>query len=217
MARSEQESALRNPLTSIIGMDSNIRVLRALVRHGGMLSASEIVRLSKLSRDAVRRGLLSLESLGMIASSGSSHAKVHRFNDGHIFAPALRALFNAERERFEAILETVRQSVAGRPVFSLFIYGSAARGDDGPDSDLDIGLVASADHLSEVVEGVREALREPAEALVFLPNVVGLDFDDIRRLSQDDDPWWRHVKQDAVVLSGKRPEDAATVRGDLHG
>ncbi|WP_234838760.1 nucleotidyltransferase domain-containing protein [Sinorhizobium meliloti] len=217
MARSEQESAIRNPLTNILGIDSNLRVLRTLVQHGGMLSASEIVRVSKLSRDGVRRGLLALESSGMVTSSGSSHARVYRFNASHFLAPALGTVFGAEKERFMAILDTLRQTAVNKTIHSLFIYGSAARGEDGPDSDLDVGLVAHANHLSEVVESVREELRQPAERLGFLPNVVGLDFEDVRRLSKDNDPWWEHVKQDAVVLFGKRPEDSVFARGDLNG
>ncbi|RWM40230.1 MAG: hypothetical protein EOR75_10200 [Mesorhizobium sp.] len=217
MARSERESAIRRPLTAMLGVDSNLRVLRTLVEHGGLLAASEIVRRSRLSRESVRLGLLALESLGIVAASGSGHSRLYRFDDNHYLAPALAALFKAESNRFTAILDAVRQSAAQRPVFSLFVYGSAARGDDGPDSDLDIGLVARADDLAETVEGLREALRGPAERLVFLPNVVGLDFDDVRRLARDKDPWWENVKQDAIVLSGSRPEDAVSFQEALHG
>ncbi|WP_292117531.1 nucleotidyltransferase domain-containing protein [Mesorhizobium sp.] len=201
----------------MLGVDSNLRVLRTLVEHGGLLAASEIVRRSRLSRESVRLGLLALESLGIVAASGSGHSRLYRFDDNHYLAPALAALFKAESNRFTAILDAVRQSAAQRPVFSLFVYGSAARGDDGPDSDLDIGLVARADDLAEAVEGLREALRGPAERLVFLPNVVGLDFDDVRRLARDRDPWWENVKQDAIVLSGSRPEDAVSFQEALHG
>ncbi|TJV53549.1 MAG: hypothetical protein E5Y01_04395 [Mesorhizobium sp.] len=217
MARSERESAIRRPLTAMFGVDSNLRVLRTLVEHGGLLAASEIVRRSRLSRESVRLGLLALESLGIVAASGSGHSRLYRFDDNNYLAPALAALFKAESNRFTAILDAVRQSAAQRPVFSLFVYGSAARGDDGPDSDLDIGLVARADDLAEAVEGLREALRGPAERLVFLPNVVGLDFDDVRRLARDRDPWWENVKQDAIVLSGSRPEDAVSFQEALHG
>ncbi|WP_341858006.1 hypothetical protein [Sinorhizobium medicae] len=69
----------------------------------------------------------------------------------------------------------------------------------------------------EAVEGLREGLRDAAERLVFLPNVVGLDFDDIRRLDEDDDPWWQSVKQEAIVISGKRPEDVMSFDGEARG
>jgi predicted nucleotidyltransferase len=201
----------------MLGVDSNLRVLRTLVEHGGLLAASEIVRRSRLSRESVRLGLVALETLGIVVASGSGHSRLYRFDDSHYLALALAALFKAESNRFTAILDAVRQSAAQRPVFSLFVYGSAARGDDGPDSDLDIGLIARADDLAQVVEGLREALRDPAERLVFLPNVVGLDFDDVRRLARDKDPWWENVKQDAIVLAGSRPEDAVSLQEALHG
>jgi len=217
MVRSERESSIRRPLTLMLGVSSNLRVLRALVQHGGMLAASEIVGMTGLSRESVRLGLISLETSGAVVSSGSPHARVHRYNDGHYLAPQLTALFEAEKHRFAAIQDAIRHGVAGMPVFSLFIYGSAARGDDGPESDLDIGLVARAENLAEVVEGVREALREPAERLGFLPNVVGLDFKDVRRLARDDDPWWKNIELDAIVLSGSRPENLVTLQGAVHG
>lgn len=212
MARSERESAIRRPLTAILGVDSNLRVLRVLANHGGQLSASEIVRRSRLSRESVRAGLQALVALGVVAGSGSGHSRLYRFPDGHYLAAALSALFEAERARFDAIVEAVRRSGADKPLFSLFLYGSVARSEDRPDSDLDIGVIAGKDHLPGVVDGIREALRDAAERLTFLPNVVGLDFEDVRRLSAEGDPWWRSLGQDAIVISGNRPEEAASHR-----
>lgn len=206
MARSERESALRYPLTVVLGSDSNTRVLRALIKHGGMLSAAEVVRRSGLSRDATWRGLQSLESLGLVLTDGSSHARVHRINKDHFLTPALEGIFEAETWRFKAILDAVVQSAGGLEVESLFIYGSVARNEDRPDSDLDICVVANADRLSNSVGHIRDALRVPAERLSFLPNVVGLDFQDIARLFEDKDPWWCSAINDAIVLSGRRPE-----------
>lgn len=103
------------------------------------------------------------------------------------------------------------------PVFSLFYYGSVARGDDGAGSDLDIGVIADAKNLSDIVERLREGLREPSEKLTFHPAVVGLNFTDVKTLERDADPWWSSVKSDAVALSGQRPDDAITHKGSDSG
>jgi hypothetical protein len=36
---------------------------------------------------------------------------------------------------------------------------------------------------------------------------------DICRLAADKDRWWKNIKQDAIVLSGRRLEDVISLRG----
>ena len=137
-----------------------------------------------------------------------------------LFRSQIAALYDAEKNRFGEIVETIRNSAGNRCSLlrSLWIYGSVARKEDGPQSDLDIGLISDKDNLSEVVETVRENLREPAARLGFLPNVVGLDLEDAARLARDADPWWTATIVDAVVLAGERPADILAHRGShAHG
>ncbi|WP_337270908.1 DUF294 nucleotidyltransferase-like domain-containing protein [Oryzifoliimicrobium ureilyticus] len=217
MARSSRESALRYPLTAILGVDSNLRVVRALSLHGGILASKEILRKTHLAQESVRRALIDLVSIGIVSSSGLGRSSVYRLNVDHYFAPVLSELFKAESDRFAAILDAVRASARAMPIFSLFYYGSVARGEDSMDSDLDIGIIAQTDDLAEVTESVRENLRDVAERLGFLPNVVGLDFADIKRLDRDADPWWKNVISEAILLSGKRPEEGIGMVGDEIG
>lgn len=71
----------------MLGFDLNLRVLRTLVRHGGVLAASDIVCMSRPSRGSVRLGLHALGALGIVDSLGSLHAWVHRLNELHGLAP----------------------------------------------------------------------------------------------------------------------------------
>jgi predicted nucleotidyltransferase len=209
MARSLPQSYIRNPVTHIFGVDSNIRVLRELVRHGGGLSSSTISRQSGLSRSSVWLALQALQSLNVITSEGSDNTKVFKFNKDHFLAGPIGLLFQTERDRFSSLLEAIKaSSQANRQwILSLWMYGSVARREDVPGSDVDVAVIVDDDHLAEVVSAIRENLRQPGERLDFLPNVVGLDIGDVKRLVGDDDPWWHNSSHDAVVLIGEHPED----------
>jgi len=211
LARSEPQSAMRAPLDTVFGVDSNVRVLRVLTAHGGALSSSDITRRAKLSKTSTRNGLMSLGECGAVVTEGSGQSRLHRFNHDYYLAPQIEALFATEPVRFEKVLEAVRLSAGEQMVdlSSIFVYGSVARGEDHLGSDLDIGLIASNEVLAEVIEKVRENLRESSRSLGFTPSVVGLDFDDIHRLDRDRDPWWNSMLEDAIVLQGGRPEDLA--------
>jgi len=115
------------------------------------------------------------------------------------------------KRRLQNIFEGIKASdikLGGR-IAGMWLYGSFARQEDHAGSDVDIGLIARPDDLAEIVEAVREHLRETSERLFFLPNVVGLDFNDLKRVARDDDPWWKSCIADGFVLLGNHPEDIA--------
>jgi DNA-binding transcriptional ArsR family regulator len=189
MARTIAQSAIRNPLDLIFGVDSNVRVLRVLARHGGFLSSSDISLRAGLSKSSTRLGLLSLGETGVVSVEGSGYSRLYRLNGEHYLRREIESLFAAESKRFAAILEAIRLSLGDQEnlVRSLWVYGSAARGDDGLGSDLDVGLVAEADDLPAVVEAVRARLVDQSDRLGFSPSVVGLDMADVARLARDRD------------------------------
>lgn len=209
MARLQLQSALRNPLNTIFGVDANVAVLRELVRHGGALASAEIVARSGASKSSVRLGLIALEAFGLVTSEGTRTTRLHRFNRDNCLGPAIEALFDAETQRFSLILETIREAPADQAseVLSLCLYGSVAAGRDRLDSDLDILVVSSRTYIESVLQAMRDNLREPAERLAFVPNVVGLTGADLERLKRERDPWWQGLKDNLIVLSGRHPDD----------
>jgi predicted nucleotidyltransferase len=208
MARSNPQSALRYPLTRILGVDANVRVLRELAGHGGVLSAPALVVRSGLAQSSVRAALIDLEATKVVEAIGSGRARLFRIGKRHPLAAAIGALFRAEQRRFDAVLEAVRAGAAGSGpgVIAVWLYGSVARGQDRAESDVDIAVVAEATAVPRVEETLREELRSAEEKLAFRASVLAVDVDDVVRLSSADDPWWTSTARDAMSVVGDRPD-----------
>lgn len=213
MARGKLQSVQRYPLTTILGTDATVRLLRELARHGGMLSAPELVRRTGLAVASVARGLEVLERVGVVEALGSGRAVLHRLRTDHPLARALDTLFEAEDARFRDVLDSVRQAagVAGAGVVAVWLYGSVARGEDGPGSDLDLVLVADPDVLPALADALRDGLLAPGERLGFTPSVVALGTQDVLRLDAGHDPWWTSLVGDALAVLGPRPGELASL------
>ncbi|MDP3896930.1 MAG: nucleotidyltransferase domain-containing protein, partial [Mesorhizobium sp.] len=208
MARSTPQSALRYPLTIILGADANVRLLRELALHGGLLSSPMLATRSGLARASVWSALGTLEAIGIVRSEGTGKARLYRINDRHPLAASLHALFEDEARRYSSIRAAVADAVAKvRPdAIAVWIYGSVARGEDGPTSDLDIAVILSSEALRDTLDDIRDALRAAGENLGFNPSVVGLAPEDAARLSNSGDPWWKAVDSDASTVLGARPD-----------
>jgi|SRR5579859_6410120 len=202
------QSSLRHPLSEVLGAFNNVRVVRAMAGHGGELSTTEISRLSGVAVQNVRTIVDSLVNFRILREIGSGRSRVFRIVDGHPLVPSIKALFEAEERRFRAVLQVVREAAANyaKDVLAVWLYGSVARAEDGPRSDLDIVVVTAPEHLDRVVQGLREQLRAAEESYVFTASVVGIDTDDVLRLNSQQDGWWLDMIADALPLAGPAPQ-----------
>lgn len=209
MAEISHESVLRHPLTTILGAKANVRVLRELFGHGGELAAPALVRRTGLAQSSVREALIALEETGIVQMLGQGRVRLYRVARNHPLAGALEALFQAEADRYEAILAIIRDAARefGDDVLAVWLYGSVARREDGPTSDVDIAVVIKPDAVTRVADGIRERLMDAEDRLLFHLSVVPVDEDDIRRLDRESDPWWRDIQRDGIALIGRRPAD----------
>lgn len=203
-----KQSALRFPLTRVLGTVAHVKTLRELVRHGGELSAPSLCVRTGLSTRAVQLSLRALEEMKVIRSLGSGRTRLYRRRRSHPLSQILVELFRQEENRFDSIVGKVREAAeACRPqLMAAWIYGSVARGKDRPDSDLDIALVVSPEAVTSVEYLVREALLPAEEELVFHASIVTLDTKDVIQLSSQSDPLWTSLRNDAMTILGDSPE-----------
>jgi len=91
------------------------------------------------SEQGVRRAADRLVDQGILIRRKAGQAKLYRLNREHVAAPHVEGLA-ALRKQLVARLET---AVAGwsRPAYFVLLFGSVARGEAGPQSDLDLLVV----------------------------------------------------------------------------
>lgn len=198
------QSHVRYPLTNLLGSAGNLRVLRALVADRSPQSVPQLVRQSGLSGRGVRLVLESLIQQQVVVAHGSGRTHLYALSDAHPFSGAIAALFHDEAAHWERLLASVRDvlSVRANGVRAAWLYGSVARGEDTPTSDLDMALLVTS---AAVTDRVREDLMAIEDKHRIRIMVAGLTEAELATLP-DDDPWWSDVVRDARVLKGPAPD-----------
>ena len=201
-------STFRQPLDSVLGSTGHVRILRSLATHGGPMAISELATRTRLNASGMRRSLAALADTALAVCFGRDRSTLYQLNAAHPLAASLVGLYVAEAARVDRVLSDVRAIAATLAVapIAVWLYGSAARGDDGPLSDLDVVIIVKDDvDVAPVVEAMRQRM-EPTEAREFVStSVIGLSARDVARL-ESGDPWWLTVREDAIPLVGPSPE-----------
>jgi predicted nucleotidyltransferase len=165
---------LLRPLDAILASPAKVKVLRALLAIGDGTSGRKVARLAGVEVPSAFRALADLSAMGVIHREHLESQHLYSVNDANpLVRDGLRPLFDAERQRvsdvFEWLRELLADHVARGAVHSAVLYGSAARGDDRPESDVDLLVVTTTD------EAVREIHSHIVEQASEMDERFGLD------------------------------------------
>lgn len=153
---------LDHPLDDLFQGRSHVRVLRALheLPEGFGASGREVARRAGVSHPTALGVLASLVEQGVATVRRAAHADAYALNREHALVRLVAPLFEAERGMRDELLAILAERLAAvrLRIRAAYVFGSAARGEMLPDSDIDLAVVcAPADE-----DGVRTAL-EPVE------------------------------------------------------
>jgi predicted nucleotidyltransferase len=197
------QSFFRYPLDRIFENPAHVRVLRALTRHGGLMTTKMVMDQTNLTRMTVLAAIDRLAEMGLAGIAGSQRQRLNRFNDTTPLAAAIKGMFLQEAARYDTMIKVVREKSGRLGAEAVWIYGSVARGQDRPGSDIDIAVVCPNGKSTQIADALRGQLQRlgPGE-----PSVVVFDANEVQRLEHEQDPWWLAVKRDASVVLGAAPE-----------
>jgi predicted nucleotidyltransferase len=115
-------------------------VLAVLARAGRPLSVGEVAaETARGSEIGVRRSLARLVEQGIVTAAVMGRNRVHELNREHLAAPVAELLAALRLELWRRLREAL--SVWDTPPLFAAVFGSAARGDGGSASDIDLLLV----------------------------------------------------------------------------
>jgi predicted nucleotidyltransferase len=208
MQPSSVQSFARFPLTQLLASGGHVRVLRALLSHGGAQSAAQLASDCAMTARGVRNTLDALVAQGAVKVMGPAGARLFAPALDRPLVSALAQLFESERQHWQWLQEQLRAGLAAeKEIRSAWLYGSVARGTDEPRSDMDVALVLARDSV-DASRQVRDAVQVLGERLGVHISPVVLAPTDLARLTPSD-PWWSEVRRDAKVLKGIVPDKEA--------
>lgn len=202
MGTAAPQSYRRYPLTRMLGDSGHVRLLRVLLLHGGALSSTQLAAQARLTPQGARNVLEDLGLQGAVQVLGSGRTRLFRARLDHPMTAAVASLFTAERAQWESFLTSLREVLAKQPdVVGAWLYGSVARGEDKPESDVDIAVLLESGRQSEDVRDELSALERQLNASF---SIITLKR---RELAKVNLSWWRSLVGEALVLKGQRPEE----------
>jgi predicted nucleotidyltransferase len=193
------QSHRRFPLTRLLGDSGNLRVLRALLEYEAPLSSTQLVRATGMTLPGVLKVLDNLVAQGAVEVLGSGRSRVFSATQNQQLED-LKVAFVHERTEWERFLEVLRTMFAKRrDVLAAWLYGSVARGDDGPDSDVDLAILVKNE---SVADRVRDCLHELERSLRAHFSVMALTPKNLRMV---DPALWAAIVRDGRTLKGPEP------------
>lgn len=184
-------------------------MLRILYGVSVPLNATQIAQLAHLTKVAVGNALSDLSAMGLVQSTPVGRSKVHMLVRDNVYVErVVSPVFEAEIE-VPGLVEEELVSLFSNTTVSIVLFGSAARGEQGEGSDVDVVLVSAPDTHAEVErildkQSVRFRRRFGAtlSALVYTT-------DEARELHLRAPALFESISRDAIVVVGVGPKEWA--------
>lgn len=197
---------LSNPVGDVIP-SAHGAVLAVLARTTEPLSGRKVAALTdgRVKERRTSQVLGDLAVAGIVLCEHRPPVKLYRLNREHVAAPGIAALTGM----WDLLLDRIRSAIASwtvKPVAAC-MFGSAARGDGGPQSDVDLLLLWDGDEnagsddvwqsqIDQLASDVRRWSGNSCEVLT-------LTLAELQAAVDRDDRLTRDLRNDAINLAGR--------------
>ena len=125
-----------------MGSRSKVRLLRVLFGFPDLdFTGEDLGRKAGVSKPMTHKALSELMEENLVARRVAGRAYLYRLVPGSYSAKLVAPLFRDDNSPIEELARLLRKKFEVSPVASATLYGSIVRGEEKPDSDIDIYLV----------------------------------------------------------------------------
>jgi len=201
------------PFNTILDNAAKVRILRFFCRKGGMWSGNRIAAEVGINPMTAHRALRELRqaTLFQVQKIGSSFA--YSLRDQHVLVrEVLRPFFDQEAGLRDRISELLTEALKGEEkakVITVAIYGSVARGEERPTSDVDLLVLVESEQAKRKIESALDRFCERAmKEFGNVPAPYVNTLAEARRKIQRGLPVFQNILKEHRVIFGKPLEEA---------
>jgi len=152
----------QKPLDTILSSGVKVRILRFLCRKGGQWNGRRIAAQLGISPVTAHRALRELREDTVLDFQKVGNNFVYSLRDEHyLVREVLRPLFELEANSLSRMTDFLSRCIEGKlktQVVSVVLYGSVARGQEGPSSDIDLMVLVKSEGAKGEVRRVLDDL-----------------------------------------------------------
>lgn len=199
---------LLRPLDAVLGSTAKVRILRALLPMTAAASGAEVRSLSGVrSVGGMWTALEELTDLGVLQRDDTRRIQLFRVNRDHDLVAPLAALFDAESRRMTRLRNALQEILDGGAVrkhtLSIILFGSNARGDARPASDLDLLVVTGGEsQVERVLQVLIAGIPEIQRRFGVRASPYVMEKARVRERFRDGDPLMQNVLSEGRTLYG---------------
>ncbi len=194
----------RHPLDGIFGRPAHVRVLRVLARHPEGLTGRRLAESAALEPSSAHHALNRLVEFGLVDASPLGRAHVYRLlRDRLPVRELLLPLFRKEADLLPAEVRRLAGAFGDLAV-SVVLFGSVARQEEGPGSDLDVCVVVSNAASRRKAERIADKESSRLNSLTGIqPTFFVVTRKDFQRRFRSKNSLVRSIVREGRVIKGK--------------
>lgn len=192
-----------NIISELLGGRVQITVLKLLFFHEEGLTGRGLANLVGCSTFKMQKVLEILVSQGLVTKSVVGRAHTYRTNGEHILMQkVIRPLIDFEKSLFSDLGKLIMKFLDIKPL-SIILYGSVARGDELPNSDLDLFLIYGNEVTQHSIRHIGDTLMEVIPRKYGNPVSIRRScVSDFQNRANKKDPLIRNIIREGRVIAG---------------